>query len=82
MTDEIMRMTEEELINNIAEADKLGKELEAMTKDMIDARMKLLEQAEELYLEIKNGTEQMASLALVQAEMRLVLQKKYGKFVM
>lgn len=75
-------MSKEELINNIAEADRLGKELEKSTKTMAEARDKLLLQADKIELDIEQGVNTMTELAVALTEMRKVLKEKYGSFVM
>ena len=82
MTKEMLTMTKEELIAAICTADELGKALEVSTKEVCETRDKLLLQADILEEDVRKGVATMESLALAIAEMKKLLEDKYGTFVM
>lgn len=77
MTNEILNMSKEELINTISEADKLGKELNTFLEKLAEERDELLSQADELEMSIRRGISRMQTLATAIAEMRKRLRDDF-----
>lgn len=81
MTQEILKMSKEELISNILEVDKRGREMESLL-----ARMQVVYEVSAGQIVIPDDVQEdiaiMERLALVKAEMNKVLLDKYGCFIM
>ena len=77
MTNEILNMSKEELINTIARSDELGRKIEITIREMTKARDELYLRADELNLRVRQGTRQMETLATAIAEMRKRLRDDF-----
>ena len=82
MTQEMLNMSKEELVNAIAECNKHGKDLEYCITKLSATKEKLLEECDILEQDILSCLDTMKSLAIAQAEMRKLLREKYDSFVM
>lgn len=82
MTKEILNMSKEELINNIAKTEEYGKDLENMISKIAEDQDKLIAEVDKLTEQMNRCIDIRQSLALANASMRKVLRDKYGCFVM
>lgn len=82
MTKEILNMSKEELINNIAKSDEYGRNLEVMISEMSKEHAELMEASDKLIEQMDRCVAIMEGLALANASMRKLLRDKYGSFVM
>lgn len=74
-TKEMQAMSEKELIANIVKCDEQGKDLETYLK--MAQELKCVPEED-----IQKGIILMEQLALARAEMKRLLVKKYGVFIM
>lgn len=82
MTKEILNMSKEELINNIAKTEEYGRNLENMISEMSNEHAELMEASDKLIEQMNRCIGIMETMALANASMRKLLKDEYGSFVM
>lgn len=81
MTKEILNMSKEELINNIAKTEEYGRNLENMISEMSNEHAELMEASDKLIEQMNRCIGIMETMALANASMRKLLKDEYGSFV-
>lgn len=82
MTKEMLNMSKEELINNIAKTEQYGRDLENMISEMAKEHDELMSASDKLIEQMNHCIGLMEATALANASMRKLLKNKYGSFVM
>lgn len=87
MNKTIYNMSKDELIKNIAETDRIGKELseslKSLSNELERKKVILIEEAlEDDYELMYRGCSRLKALAMAKAEMMFVLNNKFGIFIM
>ena len=82
MTKEMLSMSKEELINNIAKTEQYGRDLENMISEMAKEHDELMSASNKLIEQMNHCIGLMEATAMANASMRNILADKYGSIVM